>query len=130
MSIFNFNPYKGQSQMINGFLLLEISIMLVLVMLLSLYVCNWYGKVLKDHVILNQKINALHLACNIIERYRACNFFDINNDRFIKDFDKDLILEIKFKKDKELKKFLWLIILITLKQNSEKMVFKTGIIRD
>lgn len=125
MSIFNFNPYKYESQTINGFLLLEISVTLVIIMLLSLYACNWYSNLQREYVIFDQKSQALRLACNFIERYRALKNFNINN---YNNLNKSLVFNVSLEKDKGLKNFAWLIVTVTLKENFEKIIIKTGVI--
>ncbi len=131
MSIFNFNSYSSQSQMINGFLLLEISLTLSIMMILSACICTWFNKIHEEHIFLDKEIKALNLACNIIECYRS-------NKNLDKDLYKDSHVDIKITKDNNIdsniSNFFWITITVYLDQNNyksnRKIILKSGIIKN
>lgn len=111
MSIFNFKLSLEKSQIQKGFLLFETAITISVIMLLSLYICNWYSRIVLEHTVFNKKIEALNLACNFIESYKASNIFNKNKK-----------INFRIEKDKDLNNFLWLYVSV------DNINIKTGLI--
>lgn len=122
MSIFNFSLSRRQSQL-KGFLLLEISITIVMVMMISLYLFKWYNMVINNHTLFIKKSNALMMASNVIEKIRSdkkINKLTYNEG----DFD----INVKLEKVKQLNNFYWLKVTVGFNNNLEHIIFKTGLI--
>ncbi len=122
MSIFNFSLSKRQSQL-KGFLLLEISITIVMIMMMSLYVVTWYSKIINNHVLFIKKSNALIIASNIIEKIRL----EKKISKFIYN-EEGFDIEVKLDKVKQLNNFYWLQVTVAFNNNLEHIILKTGLV--